>query len=189
MSVHRRGEGTTPTVRRGWHQTRDLPSTHDDFTAKGEFADRSVSVRECKAPFGRARLLSSRSLLSVFTCRCSPTTVDRLFLPGRLVPTQSRDAAHVAPSVFGCGFPWALPRAMLTMAVGQMWCGGAPDSGMRAGLSANHPSGLNWKIRTAQTKYTPQRTCDRTGFVGNDKASALVVHRVQAPQRRAVSVS
>jgi hypothetical protein len=45
-----------------------------------------------KFPLGRARLLPSRSPLSVFTCRCSPTTVARAFLPGRLLPTQNRDA-------------------------------------------------------------------------------------------------
>ncbi len=47
----------------------------------------------------------------------------------------------------GCGafFPWALPKATLTMAVGQLWFGGAPDPGLRPGLSANDPSGLNRK--------------------------------------------
>ena len=47
--------------------------------------------------------------------------------------------------IFGCGFPRALPKAMLTMAVGQLWGGGAPDPGLRPGLSEKGPPGLNRK--------------------------------------------
>ena len=30
--------------------------------------------------------------------------------------------------IFGWGFPWALPKATLSMAVGQLWCGGASQT-------------------------------------------------------------
>ena len=53
---------------------------------------------------GRARLPPSRSQLSVFSCRCSPSTVVRAFLPGRLLPTQTCDA-HT--SARRSAIPWA----------------------------------------------------------------------------------
>ena len=48
---------------------------------------------------GRASLLPSRSTLSVFSFRCSPTTVARAFLPDCLLPTPTRNAAHLCPSL------------------------------------------------------------------------------------------
>ena len=54
-------------------------------------------------PLGSARLPPSRSHLSIFRCRCSPTTVARAFLPGRLFPTQTCNAAHVDPSLSHSG--------------------------------------------------------------------------------------
>ena len=59
--------------------------------------------------------------------------------------------------IFGWGFPRALPKAMLTMAVGQLWCGGAPDPGLRPGLSENGHSGLNRK-HTLGTNQTDAAT-------------------------------
>ena len=68
--------------------------------------------------------------------------------------------------IFGWSFPWALPKAALTMAVGELWGGGAPDPGLRPGLPENGPSGMSRK-HTHGTNQTHAATASKPkGFRG-----------------------
>ena len=79
-----------PTTRRTFARRSTNPYT-DHHSAKKSLGIITALLPRSprKVPLGRARLPPSRSQLPVFTCHCSPTTVARAFLPGRLLPTQN----------------------------------------------------------------------------------------------------